>query len=322
LTFNGYQRENGVANQYKYNGKEEQDELGINWSDYGARMYMGDIGRWAVVDLKAELLEMSSAYVYSLNNPVNFVDKDGELPIFINGKTMSNSERGSASYWDYQLLRTIASSGIPNPGGEIHFVDGNRGYAYSGRTGEWEPSTDNPELAIYRWKGGYKAGKQDFKEILKKLERDPKTGKITEKIQIYTHSRGAAFGAGYTTALLEMITANSDEFADPSGVIDFVYNMAPHQSDFITAPEGVDSYSQDHSRDKLSDNDMKGLKGAFTSSEKSSGIVGAHSTSSFVKDVGGFLKSFQETGGKDSKKLIQSFINRMKNEYGIKVTVK
>ena len=30
-------------------------------------------------------------------------------------------------YWEAQLLRTIANSGIPNPGGQIHFVDGNRG---------------------------------------------------------------------------------------------------------------------------------------------------------------------------------------------------
>ena len=45
-------------------------------------------------------------------------------------------------------------------------------------------------------------------------------------------------------------------FADPNNVIEFVLNMAPHQSDQITAPEGADSYSIDHDWDMLSGNDM------------------------------------------------------------------
>jgi len=30
LTFNSYQRENSVSNQYQYNGEKLQDELGVN----------------------------------------------------------------------------------------------------------------------------------------------------------------------------------------------------------------------------------------------------------------------------------------------------
>ena len=127
-----------------------------------------------------------------------------------------------------------------------------------------------------REKAGYKSlNESEFKNILSKLERD-ESGKIIEKIQIYTHSRGAAFGIGYTKRLLEMISKYADQFADPSNVVDFVLNMAQHQSGSLDYT-GIDNvYSIDHDRDKLSDNDAKGTNGQFTTKEKSKGFFGAH----------------------------------------------
>src|SRR5690606_14932556 len=54
LTFNGYTRETTTPQDFKYSGKEMQDELELGWLDYGARMYLPEIGKWATIDPLAE----------------------------------------------------------------------------------------------------------------------------------------------------------------------------------------------------------------------------------------------------------------------------
>ncbi len=69
----------GTTNQpYKYNGKEFDTHAGLNWYDYGARHYDPAIARWTTQDPLADMYYPHSPYSYCTNNPIKYVDENGE----------------------------------------------------------------------------------------------------------------------------------------------------------------------------------------------------------------------------------------------------
>ncbi|MDJ1505185.1 RHS repeat-associated core domain-containing protein [Cytophagaceae bacterium BD1B2-1] len=77
LNLAGIETKGNPNHEFQYNGKEKQEEFGLNWMDYGARQYDPQLGRWHVNDSKADKYASVTTYVYCANNPMRFIDPDG-----------------------------------------------------------------------------------------------------------------------------------------------------------------------------------------------------------------------------------------------------
>ena len=73
----------GSKQRYKYNGKELERLLALDWCDYGARWYDPVLARWHAVDPLANEAPGTSPYVYCNNNAVNAVDPDGRMIVLV-----------------------------------------------------------------------------------------------------------------------------------------------------------------------------------------------------------------------------------------------
>jgi RHS repeat-associated protein len=243
---------NSVASKFKYNGKELNEELGLNMYDYGARMYDPAIGRWHVTDGKAELYFANSPYVYALNTPPNAIDPDGNLVIFINGLG-----GGGASYWRSYESKIVGYSNAR------HGSRGRMPIYRSFETGAFDRSVmdhlgdhnsryiDGSPGSIFnnftsgqRFSQGYENGSELAASLIGSLARDPQ-GNITETIKIITHSMGGVYGKGFVSALKYYIKTSKDPQVRKA-LITLVADFDPFQAGGALGKADKNTYTQQY----------------------------------------------------------------------------
>jgi len=95
-----------TPNEYLYNGKMFQDELGLDWLDYGARMYDAVLGRWHGVDPLAERRIEWTTYAYCLNNPILRLDPNGLTDYTFNKRTGQVKQVGEKNDEPDRILKS------------------------------------------------------------------------------------------------------------------------------------------------------------------------------------------------------------------------
>ena len=85
LTLKGLTYTNPTLNKnnFQFGLKEKIENFGLNWIDFGARIYMPDVPHFITIDPLAEKNHFESGYAYVHGSPLKYFDPDGKDGVLI-----------------------------------------------------------------------------------------------------------------------------------------------------------------------------------------------------------------------------------------------
>jgi RHS repeat-associated protein len=95
--------------QYKYNGKEWQDESGLNMTAMDFRQYDNMLGRFWNIDLLSELAYDTTPYRFAFNNPNYWSDPTGMFEVDDKGNLLITDPKEIAMFYNYLSKNPEAS---------------------------------------------------------------------------------------------------------------------------------------------------------------------------------------------------------------------
>ncbi|TDP58619.1 DUF6443 domain-containing protein [Flavobacterium dankookense] len=140
--------------KYKYNGKEYQDELGLNMYDYGARNYDPAIGRWMNIDPHSDTYFSISNYGAFVNNPISFIDPTGKDILFwrVNQKS-GEWEQVKFNQLDKNIQKGIEDFGKTKAGYEFLSSFANKGDKIGSLSFDKDGKYSNHDLQLNQVEG-------------------------------------------------------------------------------------------------------------------------------------------------------------------------
>jgi len=123
---------NAYQNRFEYQDKEKESTFGLNRISLGARTYNPTTGRMDSTDPLAEKFTSWSPYNYALNNPIKFIDPDGNMAVPFDDPLKKMQIRENRASNLMGMVRNGASR--PHQGWDLQAPVGTPTYAVKGGT--------------------------------------------------------------------------------------------------------------------------------------------------------------------------------------------
>ena len=269
---------NDVAQKFGFGGKELNQELGLEWMDFGARNYDAALGRWMNLDPLAERYGNFTPYNYVANTPLQAIDPDGKAIIFIGGLRFFQSDAD-------QKQNLGSPDGFMGRRSLIYRTDITKYWSTFGKSKNYHgrsASIDGIFKKTFKDENAfYLSGSSTHKSSAKKRQGEgAKKAKLFHKmygygagknqkikkgetIRVVGHSQGGAHAAGFVSQLLTY----KNEAGGNLYNVEVVFYLNPHQPGDIISPLGVDAVSYQATTDQITGDGLMTVLGLNGGSE-------------------------------------------------------